>query len=618
MGNVPAPSGGLKSSSNYILYSGCNPVTDLSVTIEITENIVADCGFSFQLNCNSPLGANVFWQQYVIAFFPPNPPQGLTPTLSASINNWATNPQVPFIEPPPFFTFPGKSPTLQAGYQLTISLSNDGSGNITGATFTVVDNQGNIASQVSPLPANPEMVAPIYSFSLVLVGKTNAENDYLTAGAGTIIYSATSPLTALGQHPGCSYGTGTAEQANSVYSELPEGASTQVVQTFSTSVPPAYTPGGRFGVSRQAGLDQTNLYAVSRTGQLDVFSVQGEGRWKFVSRLGEPGLLRPYAAVAASEQFGAGNQTGVFAMGQAGFDGGGKRKLWMFSVSGAGGWNEPQEISVGSYEPGGALAASRQFGLDQTDVFLVDSHGQLSVFSVQGAGTWTAQPLPIGASGFAPGGSPVAASQRFGVANQTDVFVVDNDGQLNVFSVQGAGTWSGPVTIGSKGIFPQKANIAVSQQSDVSNQTDVFVVDNDGQLNMFWVQGLGNWSDSVKIGAKDFAVPGAPVAATQQFGATNRTDVFLVDKTGTLHLFWTDGAGLWHGPKQMGPTGIAPLWGASSAGAFVVASEQFGAPNQTDVFLLNEAGTNGPGWPTEFWVGGSGPWGGPVALVTEA
>jgi hypothetical protein len=36
----------------------------------------------------------------------------------------------------------------------------------------------------------------------------------------------------------------------------------------------------------------------------------------------------------------------------------------------------------------------------------------------------------------------------------------------------------------------------------------------------------------------------------------------------------------------------------ASTGAFVVALEQFGAPNQTDFFMLNETGTNGPGWPT--------------------
>jgi hypothetical protein len=214
---------------------------------------------------------------------------------------------------------------------------------------------------------------------------------------------------------------------------------------------------------------------------------------------------------------------------------------------------------------------------------------------------------------FALDGAPVAASQRFGVSKQTDVFVVDNEGQLVVFSILGGGSWTGPVQIGKKGAFPPKVQIAVSQQFGISNQTDVFVVDNDGQLNLFWVQGAANWSEAVTIGAKDFAVPGAPIAVSQQFGAHSQTDVFVVDKSGTLNLFWIGVEGLWLGAKQIGQVGIAPSATDSSKGAFVVASEQFGAPNQTDVFLLNETGTNGPGWPTEYWVGGSGPWGGPVA-----
>jgi hypothetical protein len=101
----------------------------------------------------------------------------------------------------------------------------------------------------------------------------------------------------------------------------------------------------------------------------------------------------------------------------------------------------------------------------------------------------------------------------------------------------------------------------------------------------------------------------------------NQTDVFLIDKTGTLQLFLLDVAGLWYGPEQIGPAGVAPSASASSdqsIGSFVVASEQFGVPKRLDVFILNETGTNGPGWPIQFWIGESGPWNGPLALVTEA
>ena len=53
---VPVPSRGLRSNSNYILFSECNPIRNLSVTIDITQEIVGSIGFSFQLNAYSPLG----------------------------------------------------------------------------------------------------------------------------------------------------------------------------------------------------------------------------------------------------------------------------------------------------------------------------------------------------------------------------------------------------------------------------------------------------------------------------------------------------------------------------------------------------------------------------------
>ena len=51
---------------------------------------------------------------------------------------------------------------------------------------------------------------------------------------------------------------------------------------------------------------------------------------------------------------------------------------------------------------------------------------------------------------------------------------------------------------------------------------------------------------------------------------------------------------------------------------FPAGSVSWPKTRQTDVFLLNETGTNGPGWPTEFWVEGSGQWSGPAALAIEA
>jgi hypothetical protein len=624
-GNVPAPRGGLEGRSNYFLASDCKPVTGLSVAIKITQDLVADFGFSFQLNAYSPPGANSKWQQYCVGL----DPKGPAPQLVGSIDNWPakgfddlTGDLINhFVH---LLTLPGSKPVLPAGYEITINLANDANGNITGVTFIVTDNKGKVTKNppialtsltIDGRPSQPitaAELAPIYAFQLNLVGLTNAQITYLTAGAGTITYAAKSPITVLSKVPACAgaQGTVTLEQANSAYDELPATTSTQITQSFRTTVQPPYTPGGPIAVSRQFGTDQTVLFAVTRTGQLGVFSTQDKGRWKQTSTLGPVGLAHPGAPIAVSQQFGAKNQTDVFLIAQNG-------QLNVFWVEGTGTWNGPLEIGP-THMHGGALAASRQFGVDQTDVFLVDKNGQLNVFWVQGAGKWSAQPALISAKDFAPQGAPLAAAQRFGVANQTDVFLVDNDGQLNVFSVQGTGNWGEPVKIGPKGVFPKGAHIAVSRHFG-ADQTDVFVVDRNGQLNVFSVQGAGNWSNQpVVMSAKEFAVPGAPLAASQQFGAKNQTDVFLVDKSGQLNLFWAEGMGDWNGPKPIGPAGIVPSAKISSKGVYVAASQHFGAANRTNVFILNESGTNGPGWPTEFWVEGAGPWSGPAALVTEA
>jgi hypothetical protein len=64
---------------------------------------------------------------------------------------------------------------------------------------------------------------------------------------------------------------------------------------------------------------------------------------------------------------------------------------------------------------------------------------------VQSAGAWHA-PLAITPSGNAPKGAHLAASNQFGIGNQTDVFVVDNTGFTQVSWVQ-TGAWQGPLRI---------------------------------------------------------------------------------------------------------------------------------------------------------------------------
>jgi 3-deoxy-D-manno-octulosonic-acid transferase len=243
---------------------------------------------------------------------------------------------------------------------------------------------------------------------------------------------------------------------------------------------------------------------------------------------------------------------------------------------------------------------SQQFGANQTDVFVVDRNGQLNVFWVVGEGAWNG-PLKIGPAGIAPVvfyPPPIAVSQQFG-ANQTDVFLIDQNGQLNVFWVVGEGAWNGPLPIGPVGLAVPGSPIAVSQQFG-TNQTDVFVIDQNGQLNVFWVVGEGAWNGPLQIGPTGIAAPGISVTVSQQFGA-NQTDVFVVDPNGQLNVFWVVGEGAWGGPLKLGPTNL-------TTPSRIAVSQQFGA-NQTDVFAVDQNGQV-----NVFWVLGEGAWGGPKIL----
>jgi hypothetical protein len=308
----------------------------------------------------------------------------------------------------------------------------------------------------------------------------------------------------------------------------------------------------------------TDAFFVDANGQLNASWVVGEGAWNGPLQIGPAGLANPGAFLATSPQFGF-DQTDVFLVDTNG-------QLNVFWAVGEGAWNGPSQIGPPNLaNPGSYIETSRQFWFDQTDVFLIDTNGQLNVFWVVGEGTWNG-PLQIGPPGLANPGSVIVASQHYGV-NQTDVFLVDTNGQLNVFWVVGEGTWNGPLQIGPPGLADPGSVIVASQQYGF-NQTGVFLVDTNGQLNVFWAVGGGMWNGPLQIGPPGLADSGGVIAASQQFWF-NQTDVFVVDTNGQLNVFWVVGEGSWNGPLQIGPPVLA------TPGAFLATSPQFGF-DQTD------------------------------------
>ena len=91
--------------------------------------------------------------------------------------------------------------------------------------------------------------------------------------------------------------------------------------------------------------------------------------------------------------------------------------------------------------------------------------------------------------------------------------------------------------------------LATSQQFGLT-QTDVFGVDSSGTLQVFWVAGGGTWNGPGQIGPVGFALPSAPVSVCRQAGVDG-TMVFLVGQKGDINAFSVAGGGAWVGPKNV-------------------------------------------------------------------
>jgi len=350
-----------------------------------------------------------------------------------------------------------------------------------------------------------------------------------------------------------------------------------------------FKPGGGIAASERFGTEQMCVLSVDESGQLNVSWVINQGPWQGPITIGPVGLTVAGANLATSQQFGA-NQTDVFLFDKNG-------QLNVFWIEAALGWNGPSTIGkTGAANPGDHLAACAQLGGNQTDVFFIDRNGQMNVAWVDGEGAWSG-PETLGPSGLAPAGAPVAAIQQSGT-QRTSVFVVDKNGQLNAFWVDGFGSWSGPNKLGPAGLTVAGAHLTAYQQFG-GTQTDVFLFDSNGQLNVFWQDGTGNWQGPEKLGTAGFANSGDHLVAIQQFGL-QQTDVLALDKSGALHVYWVDGFGNWQGPEAIG--GTASLLTNSG-----IAASQQGSANQTDIVLIDKNGKL-----NIFWVDGNNPWNGPT------
>ena len=202
---------------------------------------------------------------------------------------------------------------------------------------------------------------------------------------------------------------------------------------------PGYAPaGGAVALAHQVTAGQLDAVLVDSTGTLSVFSVDGGGNWNGPLAVSQPGFAPPGASVALHYQVSL-SQLDAVVVDNTG-------TLSAFWVDGDGGWNGPLQISAPDFAPPGAgLAMEHQVNWQQLDVVVVDNTGALSVFWVVGDGSW-AGPLAISPPGYTTPGTGVALAHQVS-REQLNAVVPDNTGALSVFYVEGAGTWEGPVAV---------------------------------------------------------------------------------------------------------------------------------------------------------------------------
>ena len=299
---------------------------------------------------------------------------------------------------------------------------------------------------------------------------------------------------------------------------------------------------------------QLDAIFIDAAGALAVCWVIEEGAWSGPQRISATGVAPAGGHVAVAHQTTTGQLDALF------FDNQGRLNVaW---VTGEGAWHAPVAITAASTAPAGApLALAHQTDNNQLDAVFIDASGALAVCWVTGEGNW-AGPSRIGASGVASPGAAVALAHQ-AVANQLDAMFIGKDGRLNVAWVVNEGAWSGPTPIGSAGLAPSGAPLALSHQSD-GNQLDAAFIGDDGALYVAWVVNDGAWNGPSPMTAKGVGAPGAKIALAHQ-GNLSQLDAVFVGPDDSLRVAWVQWNGAWQGPVTISPANTATPQPASPA-----------------------------------------------------
>jgi hypothetical protein len=190
--------GALSSSNNAILVSKCQSLHNLTLSMQLEQDLITlgNNGFSLQLNCypqTNPQathqGKPMYWAQYVIAV------QSIS--VQWGIQYWSHAGSIGVsgfgFSPPGNYSLFGSAPSnqLPKGSVLKIALHTESKGNVESVTFSFTNPKGHVSHFKYTLPSTA--LIAVYGFQVNLVGPpSGTHNCHFKSASGFLTYSVSS------------------------------------------------------------------------------------------------------------------------------------------------------------------------------------------------------------------------------------------------------------------------------------------------------------------------------------------------------------------------------------------------------------------------------------------
>jgi len=567
---MPTPPNGLASNSNYFLYSD-TPILSFLVNIDVTEDIISDVGFGFQLNCWSPVGPTCQWQQYVLAMSDSIQlewmVQNWNDDMSVNCVNAGQTPWVPLL----------KANTIPSGWKLTIALSTNTTpdADVVGVTFVVRDEHGNVLGNTQQdfknltkdnehvqSPVTPGDMAPIRAVQLTLVGPGTTSagplqfgSTRLTSGAGTFTYMAETSMTAMGTlpagttgfnlpQPGSSLATG--EAANSSYSVMAEGSATSQTQSFAFLPPPeqvaALDPSGHpheFVSSDGNAFQQSDILPTGATVAAYGASMCGY-QWPET-------LSKMVVYVDASDHVNELSKSPTSNWEHADLTG----------ITSA-----PQ-AAAGSSLSGYSWAVG-----NSKQVVYLDPAGHVhELFIARGDKKWGPADLTSltkGTPARVIGVSPLSGYE-WPAGQSKQVVYFDANGLVNELAIQSGGQWGHANLSAMTAAPPAAAGSSLSGYSWAGGKSkQVVYLDGAGHVHELYIVAGGKWAhaDLTAITGAPPATAGSPLSGYSWTAGDSKQVVYL-DSAGHVHELYIVAGGKWAHGDLTAITGAPPAGGSS-------------------------------------------------------